>query len=115
MELYCSLHCGRFSGVNPERYEKTKDRLINMFANVRYDEAQGSLDLCGAQDIQHEPSLLIEIFSLLGSILDDDGKGQILLNCGTMEMCYFRKNMWKLTSVMLPDDPFEGIHHVKAE
>jgi len=35
-----------------------------------------------------------------------------MLACGATEICFFRKNMWKLLCVNIPDDPFDDIHHV---
>jgi hypothetical protein len=35
-----------------------------------------------------------------------------MLQCEASEICYFRRNMWKLLSIHIPPDPFDDIHYV---
>ena len=109
MHRYCSMHCGRFQGVDMAKFQAAKPDLEKMFHTVRLDPETESLDLCGAQDVNHDPDVLCALFNTLATLLTDQGKGRILLNCGDLEMCYFRKNMWKLIHIGMPEDPFDGL------
>ncbi|MFP4475861.1 MAG: hypothetical protein ACLFOY_09885 [Desulfatibacillaceae bacterium] len=112
MKDFCTLHCGRFSGVSKQNYTGNKRYLEDMFSTVRFDEQADLLEVCGAQHVDHEPGLLIELFDTLASVLEENGNGRILLNCGNFEMCFFRKNMWKLMAMPMPEDPFDDVHYV---
>jgi len=112
MKSYCSLHCGHFNGVEKDVFDKNKSFLEGLFRFVSFDPETGALDVTGAQNLQHDPDKLIEIFNALASLLSEEGRGRIILQCDAHEICYFRKSMWKLLSVHIPDDPFDDIHYV---
>ena len=112
MHRYCSMHCGRFQGVDEAKFKESRSMLAKKFLTVRYDVEADTLDICGAQDLNHDPDELCALFNRLAELLKDKGKGRILLNCGDLEMCFFRKNMWKLVHVGMPEDPFEGLQVV---
>jgi hypothetical protein len=101
-------------GVDESAYENEKSELGNMFESVRYDKEMQALDVCGARELSDRPKELSNILDKLASLLSDGGKGHIMMRCeGLTEICYFRRNMWKLVGIDLPPDPFEGIHHVE--
>lgn len=109
----CSMHCGHFTGVPKDAFEKEKASLGKIFESVRYEDDTQSLHLCGARELSDSPKDLSEILDTLASLLSEDGKGQIMMRCeGLTEVCYFRRKMWKLAGIDLPPDPFEGIRYV---
>jgi hypothetical protein len=109
----CSLHCGVFNGVGKDRFEESADELNRLFDYVRYVEETRTLELTGAKNIEDSPPVLTEIFDFLSRLLeDDDGRGRIMLQCEAHEICYFRRHMWKLMGIAVPDDPFNDIHYV---
>jgi len=112
MELTCSIHCGHFFGVKKESYEKNKGYLTGLFKYVHYDEQRKFLDFTGATDLVDDPSVLTEIFDRLSTLLNDTGKGRLMLQCDSTEVCFFRKNMWKLMTIDMPEDPFDNIRYV---
>lgn len=114
MKDVCSLHCGQFKGVDNAAFEREKAALSDIFSVLRHDPSDGTLDLCGAQGVKHDPSLLIDLFNRLAGLLDPSGQGSIILSCESKEICYFRRNMWKLLPIPVPEDPFAGVYYVKA-
>ena len=112
MNRYCSMHCGRFLGVDPDRFKASEAALSAIFSSVRHDPETQTLDLCGAQHLNHDPNELQTLFDRMSGLLLAEGRGRILLNCGDLEMCFFRNNMWKLVHVGMPEDPFEGLRIV---
>lgn len=114
MDDTCTLSCGFFEGIDPESYTEREPRLQKTFSHMQLDGKSGTLDICGAKDMAHDPGQLSEIFDTLSKILGPRGKGRILLTCETTEICYFRRNMWKLLPVPVPDDPFENIRYVEG-
>lgn len=112
MNAYCSMHCGRFQGVDQTKFKAAEAALTKKFATVSFNAEEETLDLCGAQHLNHDPDELMAVFNSLAGLLTDNGKGRILLNCGDLEMCFFRKNMWKLVHVGMPEDPFDGLYMV---
>jgi hypothetical protein len=114
MEQFCSLHCGHFSGLGPKAYAKEEAWLKGLFELVSYNKADETLEITGARNIADSPKAISSIFDRLASMLEDKSKGQIMLACGGTEICYFRKNMWKLLCVNIPEDPFVDIHYVAS-
>lgn len=113
MREMCSMHCGHFNGVSKEAFEQAKSALDGLFEAVRYEAEFETLHVCGARGIEDSPGKLSEIFDMLAGLLSETGKGHIMMRCeGITEICYFRRNMWKLAGIELPPDPFEGIHYV---
>lgn len=106
----CSMHCGHFFGVDAQAFAKGKARLEGLFSLVEYEPDEGALSLCGARNVSDSPSELTKIFDELSLLLGPEGKGRLMINCGGLfEACYFRHRMWKLMSVGMPEDPFEGL------
>jgi len=112
MESTCSLHCGHFQAVGRDAYARREKDLKEVFRYVHYDQAGSALEVAGGVNIPHDPERLTAIFDMLATMLGPDGKGRIMLQCGGTEVCYFRRNAWKLAHVDLPSDPFEGVRHV---
>jgi len=106
----CSLHCGQFSSVSEDTFRKQRTYLKSIFSLVEYDATQGVLNLCSARDVSDMPDELAGILDTLSTLPALEGKGRIMLKCsGVFEICFFRHRMWKLESVGMPADPFEGI------
>lgn len=112
MQDLCSLTCGSFTGVDPSSYREREKTLQEIFHYLDMDPEQETLSVCGGKNVVHDPEKLKRIFNILAGILGENGRGSILLSCDRTEICYFRKNMWKLMQVYVPDDPFEDIHYV---
>lgn len=107
----CSMHCGHFSGVDAQAFDTHKVRLEGLFSLVEYDAGSGSLNLCGARNVNDSPAELTSIFDELSRLLGPEGKGRLMVNCGShFEACFFRSKMWKLMALGMPDDPFDGLH-----
>jgi len=113
MRDMCSMHCGHLSGVSKQAFDKARAALEKLFEAVRYEAEYEMLHVCGAREIEDSPGKLSEILDMLAGLLSEKGKGHIMMRCeGITEVCYFRRNMWKLAGIELPPDPFEGIHYV---
>lgn len=112
MKDVCDLTCGSFTGVDPSAYKEREGILRETFHFLDMDPDRGTLSVCGGKNVAHDPDRLKGIFNLLASVLGDSGRGSILLTCEQTEICYFRRNMWKLLPVSIPEDPFEAIHYV---
>jgi len=112
MKSVCSLHCGHFSGVNAERFQAEKGFLEGLFRFVSFESETGALDVTGAQGLAHDPDMLIDLFNRFAGLLGEQGRGRIILQCDGHEICYFRKSMWKLLAISIPEDPFDDIHYV---
>jgi hypothetical protein len=112
MNSQCSLHCGHFTGVAKSVFATNSDYLHRLFTYVFYDEAGETLEVTGAREIDDHPDALRKIFNTLATLLKEGGKGRIMLQCDTTEICFFRRNMWKLMSIQVPPDPFEDIYYV---
>ncbi len=112
MEQFCSLHCGHFTDLSPKSYAKEEAWLKELFELVSYNKADKTLEITGARNISDAPKAISAVFDRLAAMLDEKSKGRIMLACGATEICFFRKNMWKLLCVNIPDDPFDDIHHV---
>jgi hypothetical protein len=113
MKSICSLHCGSFGGVSKGDFEKNAKFLRGLFDYVHYDEEAERLEVTGARDIADIPDEITKIFNGLARLLKEGGRGKIMLQCEASEICYFRRNMWKLMSIHIPPDPFDDIHHVQ--
>lgn len=113
MNNKCSLNCGTFRGVDKDAYAAEKKNLASIFSLVEYDGDSDLLQLCGARNVAHDPDQLTSIFNTLSTLLTDKGKGQVMLTCDTTEVCFFRRKMWKLMAVHVPEDPFEGLHCIE--
>ncbi len=112
MTSTCSLHCGHFQSVGTEAFKKHEQSLKNIFRYINYDGQSGNLEVAGGVNVPHDPARLTEIFDMLATMLSEDGKGRIMLQCEATEVCYFRCKAWKLEYVDLPSDPFEGVRRV---
>lgn len=112
MKSTCSLHCGNFAGVTKGDFKKNEKFLRGLFDYVHFDPEAERLDLTGARDVEDSPQQIISIFNRLAKLLKDGGRGKIMLQCEASEICYFRRNMWKLMGVHIPPDPFDDVHHV---
>ncbi|MEF8889381.1 MAG: hypothetical protein V5A14_04995 [Desulfohalobiaceae bacterium] len=115
MAELCSLTCGSFTGVDPSSYREKENALQEIFHFLHLDPENKSLSICGGRDVPHDPERLKYIFNLLASILEEEGRGSILLTCDQTEICYFRRNRWKLVQIYIPEDPFEDIHYVTED
>ncbi len=108
----CSLHCGYLQGVSKDRFEAEKSFLQSLFSSVQYYETSGKLHVCGARNLADDPEQFITLFNRLSSLLNNDGKGSLLVKCeDSTEVCYMRRKRWKLAHVVLPPDPFEGVYY----
>jgi len=104
------MHCGNFQGVDTKAFAHRQDYLKGLFNLVEFDADKGVLNLCGARGVSDSPSDLTSIFDELSRVLGKNGKGRLMINCGGLfEACFFRSGMWKLMTVGMPDDPFEGL------
>ncbi|NMC50553.1 MAG: hypothetical protein GYA47_14180 [Desulfovibrio sp.] len=112
MKGYCFLHCGIFTGLDTQALRGNQETLQELFPKIRHDPEADTLEVCGSREIHHDPETIIKVFNLLASVLSPEGKGQIMLHCDGHEVCYFRRNMWKLLTVFVPEDPFEVMHYV---
>jgi hypothetical protein len=112
MKSECSLHCGHFTGVAKSVFQMNRDYLHNLFSYVSYDERNETLEVTAAREIDDSPDELKKIFNTLATLLKEEGKGRIMLQCATSEICFFRRNMWKLMSIHIPADPFDDIYYV---
>jgi hypothetical protein len=113
MKSACSLHCGSFAGVSKEDFEKNGKFLRGLFDYVHYDEQAERLEITGARDVYDSPDEITSIFNKMARLLKDGGRGKIMLQCEASEICYFRRNMWKLMSIHIPPDPFDDIRYVQ--
>jgi hypothetical protein len=86
--------------------------LRETFHFLDLDPESGTLSVCGGKNVAHNPERLKGILNTLASLLGESGRGSILLTCEQTEICYFRRNMWKLMRVYIPEDPFEDIHYL---
>jgi hypothetical protein len=111
METICSLHCGHFTGVDPEMFKARREELEELFSYVGYVEETGALEVTGARDLEDHPRAIGPIFDMLSMLLTEMGRGSIILRCEGTEVCYFRKNMWSLQPMPVPPDPFDSIRH----
>ena len=112
MKDTCSLHCGHFIGVSKDVFEKKREYLKGLFDYVHYEEETERLEVTGAQDIEDSPEAIKKVFNTLATLLREGGKGRVMLQCENTEICYLRRNMWKLMSIHVPPDPFDEIYYV---
>jgi len=98
--------------VSKGDFKKKEKSLRGLFDNVHYDPEVERLDVTGAREIEGSPQEVINVLNRLATLLKEGGRGKIMLQCETSEICYFRQNMWEVMSVHLPPDPFDDIHHV---
>jgi len=113
MKSTCSLHCGSFAGVSKKDFGKSGKFLRGLFDYVHYDAETELLEVTGARNVEDNPEEITEIFSRLAKLLKEGATGKIMLQCEASEICYFRRNMWKLMGIHIPPDPFDDIHYVE--
>lgn len=109
MKAYCSLHCGHFFGVSENAFKEQEKYLKDLFNHVDFDAPSRSLDVTGARNVNHDPDVLIQIFNTLSNLLEEHGKGRLMLVCDDTEVCFFRRGKWKLMAIQMPEDPFDGV------